>query len=68
MRITNVRTVFHVDEAEARRRMDFADGALGAAGHGVTDPEARELAYRVAAGEISADEAVARTIARIRAS
>ena len=39
--------------------MDFADGALGAAGHEVTDPAMRELLERVARREITAEEAVA---------
>lgn len=40
--------------------MDFADGALGAAGHEVTDPTMRELLERVARREITAEEAVAK--------
>lgn len=36
----------------------FADAALGAAGHEVTDPVTRALAAQVARGEISGDEAV----------
>ncbi|GAB4097687.1 hypothetical protein GCM10028787_31620 [Brachybacterium horti] len=37
----------------------FADGALGAAGHEVTDPAVRALNAKVARGEITADEAAA---------
>lgn len=40
--------------------MAFADGALGAAGHEVTDPTVRALNMQVARGEITADEAVAK--------
>lgn len=40
--------------------MDYADGALGAAGHEVTDPTVRELNAKVARGELTADEAVAK--------
>ena len=46
-----------VSEAEVERRMNFADGALGAPGHEVTDPELRAISRRVAADEITADEA-----------
>lgn len=38
----------------------YADGALGAAGHEVTDPVVRDLMDQVARGEITGDEAVAR--------
>jgi len=44
-------------EAEAADRLAFADAALGAAGHEVTDPYLNELAVRQARGEISGDEA-----------
>lgn len=44
-------------EAEAADRLAFADAALGAAGHEVTDPYLNELARRQARGEISGDEA-----------
>jgi hypothetical protein len=54
-----------VDEAEIKRRIAFA--ALGAAGHAVTDPEAREVARQIAAGRLTADEAVAHHIAGLRA-
>lgn len=67
MRTTNARTASHVAEAEAQRRMDFADGALGAAGHGVTDPVLNELSRQVAAGTLSADDAIERGIAYIDA-
>lgn len=48
-----------VDEAEIQRRIDLADGALGAAGHQVTDLESRALMRQVAAETMTADEAVA---------
>ncbi|PYY64425.1 hypothetical protein DEJ30_08140 [Curtobacterium sp. MCPF17_003] len=53
-------TPLPVSDAEVQCRMDFADAALGAAGHEVTDQDTRALARLVAAGEISADEAIAR--------
>lgn len=56
-----------VSEAEIARRMSFADGALGAAGHEVTDPELRALLREVAAGTISAEEAIARGVEDIDA-
>jgi hypothetical protein len=46
-----------VSETEAADRLAFADAALGAAGHEVTDPYLNELARRQALGEISGDEA-----------
>ena len=54
-----------VSEAEINRRIAFADAALGAAGHEVTDPQTRELARQVAAGKLTGDEAVAHAIARV---
>ena len=54
-----------VSDAEINRRIAFADAALGAAGHTVTDPQTRELARQVAAGKLTGDEAVAQTIARV---
>lgn len=48
-----------VDEAETERRLKFADAALGAAGHEVTDPVLNELARQAAAGEISTEDALA---------
>lgn len=47
--------------------MSFADGALGAAGHEVTDPELRELLRQVAAGTLTAEEAIARGVENIDA-
>lgn len=44
-------------EDDAAERLAFADAALGAAGHEVTDPYLNELAVRQARGEISGDEA-----------
>lgn len=35
----------------------LADGALGAAGHEMSDPVIREIGFRVAAGQITGDEA-----------
>jgi hypothetical protein len=37
----------------------FVDGALGAAGHRVDDAPSRELLRQQAAGEITADDAIA---------
>lgn len=47
------------DADEVERRMQFADAALALAGHEVTDPTLRELSRRVAAGTLSADDAIA---------
>jgi hypothetical protein len=44
-------------EAEAADRLAFAEAALGAAGHQVTDPYLRDLLAQYARGEISGDEA-----------
>lgn len=57
-----------ISEAEINRRIAFADAALGAAGHEVTDPTAREVARQIAAGKLTADEAVARHIADLKAN
>ena len=67
MTITHARTAPAVDEAEVERRMSFADAALGAAGHEVTDPTLRELNRQVAAGTLSAEEAIARGVTHIDA-
>lgn len=54
-----------ISSTEAQRQktpeecMDFADGALGAAGHAVTDPVLRSLAERFARGELTFEEAYA---------
>jgi hypothetical protein len=56
-----------VDEAEIERRIAFADAALGAAGHEVTDPKAREVARQIAVGRLTANEAVAHHIAGLKA-
>lgn len=56
-----------VSEAEIERRLSFADGALGAAGHEVTDPALRELSRQVAAETITAEEAIARGMEHIDA-
>ncbi|MCI4659731.1 hypothetical protein [Cryobacterium zhongshanensis] len=52
---------------EAARLIAVADGAQGAAGHRVTDPAAREIIRRQAAGEITGDEARALLIAAAQA-
>lgn len=44
-------------EAQAADRLAFADAALGAAGHQVTDPYLNEVAARFARGEITIEEA-----------
>ncbi|SDZ06447.1 hypothetical protein [Herbiconiux ginsengi] len=59
MSIANARTAPVVDEADVERRMSFADAALGAAGHEVTDPAVRAISRRLAAGEVTGDEAAA---------
>lgn len=41
------------------KTLGFVDGALGAAGHQVDDPETRDLLRRQAAGEISTEDAIA---------
>lgn len=43
----------------AQERVDFADAALGAAGHEVTDPVLRGLMERYARGELTLEEAQA---------
>lgn len=44
-------------EAEAAQRLAFAQAALGAAGHEVTDPYLTDVLARHARGELSGDEA-----------
>ncbi|WP_029067971.1 hypothetical protein [Jonesia quinghaiensis] len=44
-------------DEEAADRLAFAEAALGAAGHEVTDPYLRELLAQHARGEISGDQA-----------
>ncbi|UFU15919.1 hypothetical protein LQK89_17265 (plasmid) [Curtobacterium sp. C1] len=66
MSITTPRTG-HVPAAEADRRVDFADAALGAAGHQVTDPILRDYARRVAEGTMTAEAAIAAGMAHIDA-
>jgi len=46
-----------VSEADVARHLSFADGALGAAGHEVTDPYLRELVERQVRGELTGEEA-----------
>jgi hypothetical protein len=67
MTITHARIAPAVSEAEIERRMSFADAALGAAGHEVEDPALRELSRQVAAGTLTAGEAIARGVAHIDA-
>jgi hypothetical protein len=67
MTITNARIAPAVSEAEIERRISFADAALGAAGHGVADPALRDLSRQVAAGTLTAEEAIARGVAHIDA-
>lgn len=54
----DVHRVATADPDEVSRRVSFADGALGAEGLAVTDPDARDLARRVADGTMTGDEAV----------
>jgi hypothetical protein len=49
--------VEQASEADVARHLSFADGALGAAGHEVTDPYLRELAERQVRGELTGEEA-----------
>lgn len=55
-------------ELRAIRAMDFAEGALGAEGHQVVDPVVRELLWKVAREELTADEAVVLMRERIESS
>ena len=68
MTITHARTAPAVDEAEVERRLSFADAALGAAGHEVTDPALRAISRRLAAGEVTGDEAAALVKAQLLGS
>ena len=56
MATTSTKTTRYT-EAEAADRLAFAEAALGAAGHQVTDPVLKELLAQQARGEISGDEA-----------
>lgn len=53
--------------AEAARRIEFADAALGAAGHQVIDPELQRLRWAAARGEISIEDALAAGMAHLDA-
>jgi hypothetical protein len=44
-------------EVDVARHLSFADGALGAAAHEVTDPYLRELVERQVRGELTGEEA-----------
>lgn len=46
-----------ISDADVARHLSFADGALGAAGHEVTDPYLLELLERQARGELTGEEA-----------
>lgn len=48
------------DEAPERDLLALSDAALRLAGHDVTDEHVRQLGREVAAGTLSADEAIAR--------
>lgn len=50
--------------ATVQQRLDLAKGALGVAGHEISDAETTALMARVARGELTADEAVAQILAR----
>lgn len=56
-----------VDADEVERRMQFADAALALAGHEVTDTTLRTLSRSVAAGTMSADDAIAAGVAHLDA-
>lgn len=58
-------SVTRVTQEEVARRIAFADAALAVAGHQVTDPKLRELTRRVAAEELTGDEAVRLAMAHI---
>lgn len=49
---------------DEQKALDFADAALGAAGHEV-DPQARERALLVLRGELTIEDAVALDIAEL---
>ncbi|WP_368498527.1 hypothetical protein [Herbiconiux sp. A18JL235] len=59
MSIAHARTAPSVDQVDVERRMSFADAALGAAGHEVTDPAVRAISRRLAAAEVTGEEAAA---------
>lgn len=52
------------DLADINAEMARIDGALGAAGHAITDPAARKNLRELAAGEITAEEARANVFRR----
>lgn len=49
-------------DAEVKAAMAEADGILGAAGHQLGDPYLRDLAVKMAHGELSTDEGVQETL------
>ena len=55
------------DQTEVQRRISFADAALGAAGHQVTDPILNGLARQAAGGTLTTEEAIARGLKHIDA-
>ena len=65
MSIAHAHSAPALDEPDVERRMSFADAALGAAGHEVSDPAVRAISRRLAAGEVSGDEAAALVKAHI---
>jgi hypothetical protein len=67
MSIAHSRIVPAVDDAEVERRINFADAALGAAGHSVTDSTLREFSRSVADGTLTAKEANAKGLAYLNA-
>jgi anti-sigma-K factor RskA len=56
-----------VGATQVERRMQFADAALALAGHEVTDKSLTMLSRRVAAGTMSADDAIAAGVAHLDA-
>ncbi|MCS5735670.1 antitoxin VbhA family protein [Herbiconiux daphne] len=68
MSIAHASTEPVVDQADVERRMSFADAALGAAGHEITDPAVRAISRRLAAGEVTGDEAAALVKAQLLGS
>ncbi|MET0886142.1 MAG: antitoxin VbhA family protein [Mycetocola sp.] len=51
-----------VPDEEVERRLARADGAIGAAGHQVTNPVTRDLLRQKIRGEITSEEYVRRVI------
>lgn len=51
--------------AQERKALDFADAALGAAGHQVTDPASRERALLIVRDQLTPEQAIQQEIDRI---